>query len=108
MLRPVLASVVGVAAGSALVVAVLAYGLAVGVVADQSTAATTYPCIRMGGGVWEERWNNSSGAGPTHVFVPMPGYWWAAYNNSTGAAAYLGWSTSASGIRGSPVGWTTV
>jgi hypothetical protein len=73
-----------------------------------SPAADTYPCSHMGGGIWEETWNNSSGAGPTHVFVPMPGYWWAEYNNSAGAAAYLGWTTSAMGFLSNTPGWTMV
>ena len=72
-----------------------------------STAATTYPCSHVGGGVWGETWNNSSGRGPTHVWIPEPGHYWAEYNNSTGVAADPGWGTPGTTLDDTP-GWTTV
>jgi hypothetical protein len=96
------------AAGVVVVLAVVSYGSPVGASSASSSAANSYPCSHAGGGLWEVTWNNSSGSGPTHVFVPMPGYWWAEYNNSTGASAYLGWGTVGTGILGSSPGWTTV
>ena len=108
MPNPLWAAPPGAIAAAAVLLALLSFGGAVRPGSIASSAADTYPCIHAGGGIWEEAWNNSSGAGPTHVFVPLPGHWWAQYNNSTGAAANPGWATMGAGTPESTPGWTMV
>ena len=101
--------VAAVAAASILVAAVLAFGRAGPGSSNTPALASAYPCSHVGGGMWEEVWNNSSGGGgPTSVWVPEPGHYWAEYNNSTFAAANPGWASSGAGTASGAPGWTVV
>jgi hypothetical protein len=47
----------------------------------------------IGGGHWETVWNNALGEGPSSVWVNQSGYYYADYNDSSGAAGSPGWSS---------------
>lgn len=58
--------------------------------------------------MWQETWNNSSGAGPTHVWVPEPGHWWVEVNNSTGEAGDPGWGSAGTSSPMNEPGWSYI
>src|SRR5580704_17909976 len=53
----------------------------------------TSTCALIGGGQWETVRNNASGEGPSSVWVNQSGYYYADYNDSSGAAGSSAWSS---------------
>ena len=106
--RPIFSAFAGAATGLVLILAALASSAPGGGGASSSLGLDSYPCSHVGGGVWQETWNNSSRTGPTHVWVPEPGHWWLAYNNSTGAAGNPGWGSLGTSTPDNSPGWTFV
>src|SRR5258708_1369774 len=88
----------GITGASLLSVALLLPGaLPIGHPISASSSTGTSRCQHAGGGLWEQVFNNSSAVSPTDVWVPTAGYYWAGYNNTTGAMGQLGWGTP--GVR---------
>jgi hypothetical protein len=59
-----------------------------------SIVGSTNECQHIGGGHWTMVWNNATGAGSTHVWQNESGFYWAIYDNTTGAVGAVGWGST--------------